>query len=74
MTKIVFDYSKLRGRIVEKGYTQGKLAETLGISEQSFSKKMQNKISFSTDDITIIASALEIVPEEIGSYFFTVLV
>jgi transcriptional regulator with XRE-family HTH domain len=69
--KIYFDYSKLRGRIVEKGLTQGGLAKMLGISEVSLSKKLKNEIRFSADDIVRISEILEIQPEEIGTYFFT---
>ena len=68
---VSFDYSKLRGRIVEKGLTQGRLSEELGITPQSFSKKMQNETRFSTDDIIQLSEALEIEPAEIGAYFFT---
>ena len=71
MEKNAFDYSKLRGRIVEKGYSQQKLAKILGISMQAFSKKMRNTTRFSSDDIIKLVDVLEIHPEEIGAYFFT---
>lgn len=69
--KIIFDYSKLRGRIVEMGLTQGKIAELLHISEQSLSKKMNNDIRFGAEDVIKISEILEIKPEDIGAYFFT---
>ena len=35
MERVRFDYSKLRGRIVEKGMTQGKISQDLGILEEN---------------------------------------
>lgn len=66
-----FDYSKLRGRIVEKLGSQRKLADRLGISKTVFSQKMTGNIRFTTDDITKISSILDIPSAEIGVYFFT---
>lgn len=66
-----FDFSKLRGRIVEKFGSQAAFAKALGISENSFSKKMNKKSRFSADDIVKMSELLEISKEEIGEYFFT---
>ena len=74
MKSVKFDYSKLRGRIVEKGMTQGKISQDLGISPQAFSKKMQNDVRFTSEDIVALASILEIPAEELGAYFFTPIV
>lgn len=71
MERVIFDYSKLRGRIVEKKTTQSKLSEALGISEQAFSKKMCNTIRFSPSDIVMLCKILDIPSSEIGAYFFT---
>ena len=71
LKSITFDYSKLRGRMVEKGYTQEKLANRLGITVQALSKKINGKMRFSTDDIYAIVGVLDIKPEELGAYFFT---
>ena len=65
-----FDYSKLRGKIVEKYGNQSNFASALGISENTLSLKMNNKVRFTTDDITTISRLLEIDAEEIGKYFF----
>ena len=66
-----FDYSKLRGRIVEILGNQNELASILGISLVSLSRKLNNKVRFSTDDIITIAEVLKIPDTEIGIYFFT---
>ena len=68
---MAFQYAKLRGRIVEKFETQGKFAETVGISEVALSKKMNAKTSFSADDIKLWCEKLEIDVSEIGDYFFS---
>lgn len=65
------DYSKLRGRIREFGYTQQKLASTIGISEGQLSQKMQGNYPFKQSEIEKICCVLEIDSMEIGSYFFT---
>lgn len=67
----IFDYRKLRGRIVEMLGNQNKLASMLGISLVSLSRKLNNKVRFSTDDIIVISDILEIPVTEIGVYFFT---
>lgn len=66
-----FDYSRLRGRIVEKYGTQTAFVKDFGISENSFSLKMNNKTAFSVDDIIKICDMLKISKNEVGDYFFT---
>ncbi|MDU4889808.1 MAG: DUF739 family protein [Clostridium sp.] len=67
---MAFNYDKLKGRIVEKFGTQGKLARALGVSERTLSLKLNNKIFFSQDEITKISKLLNIALEEIQDYFF----
>ena len=68
---MIFDYSKLRGRIVEKYGTQCEFAKAFGISNNSMSRKLNNKNSFSVDDIIKITPMLDIQPNDVSSYFFT---
>lgn len=68
---MAFDYSKLKGRMIEKFGTQTNFVKKFGVSENTFSLKMNNKVRFSTDDIIRIADMLEIDEHEIGVYFFT---
>lgn len=65
-----FNYSKLRGRIIEKFGTQGCFAKELGVSERTLSLKLNNRIFFSQDEITKISELLNISSDEIQVYFF----
>lgn len=68
---MAFDFSKLKGRIVEKYGTQAEFAKAFGISENSLSLKMNNKTKFSADDIIKITDMLDIQQTDVGLYFFT---
>lgn len=68
---MAFDYSKLRGRIVEVFGNQKNFSKAYGISENTMSLKMSNNVRFTSDDIIRISEMLNIPKEEIGSYFFT---
>ena len=47
---MAFDYSKLKGKIVEKFGTQGAFAKALGLSQRSLSFKLQGKVFFRQDE------------------------
>ena len=64
------DYSKLRGRIKECGYTQKSLAEAIEISESHFSQKLTGNYPFTQKEIDKICDALKISVSEIGAFFF----
>ena len=66
-----FDYSKLLGRIRERGMTQETLARLIGIKSPTLSLKLNNKAFFTQPEIRKICEALEICFDEIGAYFFT---
>ena len=66
-----FDYSKLKGRIVEILGSQSKLAEMMGISDNALSRKLNNFTRFSDTDIMKIIEILKINVEDIGIYFYT---
>lgn len=69
-----FDYSKLEGRIVEKFGSNRAFAEAYGVSENTISRKLNNKIAISTADIVRMSSAefLDIPPEKYHIYFFAI--
>ena len=69
-----FDYSKLRGRIIEKFGTYKAFAEAVGISENSMSQKLSGKMAITTGDIRKWSSVeyLDIDAEDIGVYFFKI--
>lgn len=66
-----FDYSKLKGRIVEKYGTQIAFSKALGVSERSISLKLNGKVYFAQDEIDKILKLLGIEYSAIKDYFFT---
>ena len=66
-----FNYSKLRGRIVEKYGKQEKFAKDIGISYVSLSKRLNNHLDFSVREILKMCKLLEIRLDDIPIYFFT---
>ena len=67
----MFNFSKLKGLMTEKGYSQKDLSEHLGISQNSVSRKLGGKSYFSADETCKIANLLGIDKDEIGIYFFS---
>jgi len=65
-----FDYSKLLGKIKEKGLTQETLAKSIGITPGSMSEKLNNKANFKQKEIFMICQVLDISVGEVGEYFF----
>ncbi len=70
-SKIVYDYSKLRGRIKEIFGKQETFAPLIGINRASLSSKLNNKSSFSQNEISKSIELLNIPYEEINLNFFT---
>lgn len=68
---MAFDYSKLRGRIVEVFGTQGACAKRLNVSERTLSLKLNGRIFFSQDEILLLAEVLNLTENDIPIYFFT---
>lgn len=66
-----YDYSKLSGRIREKCGTRAAFSKKIKRSPVHISKVFNNKAYFSQKDIDAGAEVLDILPEEIGVYFFT---
>ena len=67
---MAFEYSKLKGKIVEKFGTQGAFAKALGLSQRSLSFKLQGKVFFRQDEIDKSINLLGIEPADINKYFF----
>ena len=63
-------YSKLRGRIVEKFGSQREFAAALGKSEQVIVAKLAGRSQFTQDEIITWCNLLEIPADEIVDYFF----
>ena len=68
---MVFDYSKLLGRIKELGFTQETLAKQVMMSNSTLCLKLNNKAHFRQTEIAAICVVLDIAPSDIGRYFFT---
>lgn len=65
-----YDYSKLLGRMKEQGFTQEKLAKSIGISETSVNLSLNNKRNFRQNEILKITEVLSIPVENLEQYFF----
>ena len=65
-----YEYRKLIGRIIEKFGTRKKFAEAIGISENSLSLKLNDKIGISKEDMVLWGKLLDIDVSEFGDYFF----
>ena len=63
-------YGKLKGRIIEKFGSQEQFANHLSVSNQTMSRKMNGKSSFSQADIVKWCDALDIDLADAGLYFF----
>ncbi len=68
--KVKYDYSKLRGKIVEVYGSQEKFAEALGIERTSLSNKMAGNVEFKQKQILKSIELLGI--ENPIPYFFTI--
>lgn len=68
-----FDFSKLRGRIVEKFGTVSAFAGNISMSDAAVSYRLNNKTPWSGPEIfkAIQPECLDIAAADITSYFFT---
>ena len=66
-----FDYSKLRGRIIEKFGTYDAFFEILHVSSVMSSKRLNNNAGFSQEDVLEWSKPLDITLKEIGPFFYT---
>lgn len=68
---MIYDYSKLKGRIKEKGFTQEDIAKNINKDKSTVSLKLNNQSAFMQDEMMIIINLLDIPGEQIKEYFFT---
>lgn len=66
----MYQYRKLKGKIVEKYGTQKAFADALDISENSLSLKLNGKTGFSQKDIIKWSLLLDIDQAEYQSFYF----
>lgn len=67
---VVFDYSKLRGRIVEKFGSIAAFARALDISEVTLSRKLNNRVAISRQDMIDWSTPLDISVDEYSVFYF----
>ena len=67
---MMYDYSKLLGKMKERGFTQEGLAAEIGVNEGTLSSKLNSKYAFKQNEMDAICRVLDIPNDEIGSYFF----
>lgn len=65
-----FNYSKLRGRIREKYNTETEFSKVLGMGRVSLSKRLNNSLEFSQNEIIKSCELLGISGKEMPEYFF----
>lgn len=68
---VEFDYSALRGKIVEKFGSQREFAAALGLSERSLSLKLNNRVYFTQDEMSKAAVLLDVKLGKLKELFFT---
>lgn len=60
----------LRASAIANGFTTGSLAESIGLSRQSMSYKLNNRRKFTVDEIKAISEKLNLSLEEKEAIFF----
>lgn len=68
---MVFEYSKLRGRIIEKCGTAENFSKTMGLTPNQTSRLMNNHQDWRPSKILQACKVLDIDVTDIGTYFFT---
>ena len=63
-------FSKLVGRMAEKGLTQGDVAKALGITSTTLRKKLKGLCDWKLTEIYKLIDLLSISYEEVFDYFF----
>lgn len=67
----MFDYSKLRGRIIEIFKTQQEFAKQMNCSERTLSNKLNGNIEWKQGEIVKAMELLKLSIKDISVYFFT---
>ncbi len=60
---------KLKGKIIENGFTITSFSKELNMSKPTLSQKINNKIKFSQENIRQISKKLNLTGEEIKEIF-----
>lgn len=68
--KTIYDYSRLKRKIIEVCGTQYEFAKRIGLSDRSVSFKMQNKRDWKQREIEAAIEVLGIARNDIPKYFY----
>ena len=68
---MIYDYSKLMGKIKEKYKTQAAFAKELGMGESTLNLKSNNKTEWSQNEIIMSLSLLGVNSKFVNDYFFS---
>lgn len=73
MPRVEFDYSRLRGRIIEKYGSFTAFAAATGQKKSNLSSKLSNKARISSEEMIawIAPDKLDIPPADLYAYFLT---
>lgn len=68
---MVFDFGKLRGRIIEKYGSCAAFAADVNLPESALSNRLNNRVMISSDEIILWSQPdkLDISPEEVHLFF-----
>ena len=62
--------NKLRGRIIEKGLSIGKVAENINVSASTLGRKIRGIADMTLREVEMLCHVLDIPKNEILTYFF----
>lgn len=66
----MYDYSTLKGRIVEKGLRKQDAAQKIHVSPTTFGRKLEGKGLWDQKEISDLCKLLSIPTRDIPKYFF----
>lgn len=64
-----FNYNRLKGERIAKGFTIQEMANELGVAKGTYSKKENGKIPITVEDFSVISSKLGITRDNISIFF-----
>lgn len=71
MMLIIYDYSKLLGKIKEKYGTQKEFAKALGVGNTSLNQRLNNHLEWTQDEMKKTMILFNEPLNKINEYFFT---
>lgn len=64
-----FNYNRLKAERIAKGLTVQQMADELGISKSTYSKKENGKLPVTVEDFSVISNKLGIPIDQISIFF-----